>query len=144
MTINQWGIYIYYIYYIIYIYISNILAQEKHGSARFFRARSFAALGAAGVCGGSQADPDVVDPNASNAVPGERQLERTEGHPRCLAVEAMARLDSQGCGVIIIISIFTIVIIVIIIISVLFLLLVNFIIMLYNYYRVLQKKQPST
>ena len=53
----------------------------------------------------------------------------------------MARLDSQGCGVIIIIiSIFTIVIIVIIIISVLFLLLVNFIIMLYNYYRVLQKK----
>jgi t-SNARE complex subunit (syntaxin) len=95
------------------------------------------------VCGGSQADPDVVDPNASNAVPGERQLERTEGHPRCLAVEAMARLDSQGCGVIIIISIFTIVII-IIIISVLFLLLVNFIIMLYNYYRVLQKKQPST
>ena len=56
----------------------------------------------------------------------------------------MARLDSQGCGVIIIISIFTIVIIVIIIISVLFLLLVNFIIMLYNYYRVLQKKQPST
>ena len=59
MTINQWGI------YIIYIYISNILAQEKHGSARFFRARSFAALGAAGVCGGSQ-DPDVVDPNASN------------------------------------------------------------------------------
>ena len=79
MTINQWGIYI----YIYYIYPTS-WHKKNTVPPGFSAARSFAALGAAGVCGGSQADPDVVDPNASNAVPGERQLERTEGTSQML------------------------------------------------------------